>query len=358
MSQGAVSTLTSSALENPEERNQLKQTIINLINTELDKNLSITEKGLFRFIQYQLSDNISEYIKKIVSQIHQQEIEFMGSELSDRHNLEDMLDIHATCYLAFWLVQLKRTGFEWLTHAPTNVDLTDTEILQFYCNMIEILFSPYLSYRITRGIKQVSKWILPFLIKYAKFLPVWAMQNEKKNTTALALSILSSNFSTSNISLQTVSFTGWTMDGNDSLPQIPFRVEKAFDFLHDAPNRDNILENIWKHISREEKEALQQDRHMISAWNQIFTHDSIALSKEVELECIWNQIEDTQDSTLQVTWNHISQEEKEGKDLYLSNSQEADSFGNKISRRLAAMHLQDHTGSARQTPSFFPRSKL
>jgi hypothetical protein len=275
--QNAVSALLASSTDST--RDELKKTIINLINEQLGKKFSMIERGLSYFIQHQLSNKISENVKKSINKIQQQEIQLVGMHLSGTRTMEDLLEIHAMCYLTFSLVQIKKTLFQM---KESNPDLSDVEITHFYCNLNEILLGPYSSYRIASGVRKAMHWAIPLLIKHAQFMPQWALQinqEQVKNDTSPVEDHHES---------QHIVFTPTYSMIRNNTTQFPLRmvIEETFDTLYSIVSQDHILETVWNNcISDEEKEKQECETQFGSIWDQV-ENQGMSLSNN-NLEAAW-----------------------------------------------------------------------
>ncbi len=149
--------------------------VISLINNKIydAAGLSMTEWAIVKIFQNRNSETIFAKVKQMTSQIQAGEIQLIGFALSNRDKMEQLLRVHAVCYLPLALIHLMRSTSTRLDdEAEKEPDLTEDEVHDFYLSANEILFSPYADYRWAKGIKKMIGYGLPFILKDKKIVPL------------------------------------------------------------------------------------------------------------------------------------------------------------------------------------------
>ncbi len=145
------------------KRDALKKEIVELIAKLVAEKYGPLEKKLAKYLQSKSDSSAKGLAATIANLMSRKEKAIIGRELSDAKQTQALLEALIPSLIPMIGVYAKReVGAK---------DLSPKEIETFYQNFNAMIFAPYNDYSIVRGVQGLISTAIPFMQKYAQFIP-------------------------------------------------------------------------------------------------------------------------------------------------------------------------------------------
>ncbi len=143
---------------------QTKEALVSALRAAIENQFGVVERQVANITRNKAAAAVPSIVNSILTLMHDKEVEFFGSELSNNAQTKALLESVLPELIPMLAVYLKREAL-----SPT--DLTSDEVNGLYQNLNAALFAPYNDYKIAKGAKGILSAGLSLLQNHAQFLP-------------------------------------------------------------------------------------------------------------------------------------------------------------------------------------------